>query len=186
MAACDARGCDFEIGCRANHGFFELLHVPADVATVFGEIEDGVADDLSGAVVGDVAAAVGFVEGDVHLGQQAVAGAEMFFFSVAAQGDDVGVLAEEQDVGDGASFAGFDELILERAGWGVGQEACVYLPADFFWVVHVPLKTRRRLPRVPWRTEVRRYESEAKAVRSRFAGPAATKANSTTTAEAPT
>jgi hypothetical protein len=45
-----------------------LLDVPADVAAMFGEIEDGVADDLAGTVVGDVAAAVGFVEGDIYLG----------------------------------------------------------------------------------------------------------------------
>src|SRR5271163_2406996 len=69
-----------------------------------------------------------------------IAGAEIFFFSVAAQGDHVRVLAEEQDVWDVAGFAGFDELILERAGLGVGQEACVHLPADFFWVDHEPLK----------------------------------------------
>jgi hypothetical protein len=75
-----------------------------------------------------------------------VAGAEMFFFSVAAERDHVRVLAEEQDVGNGASFAGFDELTLERTSWGVGQEACVYLPADFFWVVHEPLNTHRMLP----------------------------------------
>ena len=52
-----------------------------------------------------------------------MAGAEIFFFSVAAQSDHMRVLAEEQDVWDRAGFAGFDELILERAGFGVGQEA---------------------------------------------------------------
>jgi hypothetical protein len=65
-----------------------------------------------------------------------IAGAEMFFFAVAAQGDGVRMLAEEQDVGDGAGFAGFYELILKRAGWGVRQEARVYLPAYFFWMLH--------------------------------------------------
>jgi hypothetical protein len=81
-----------------------------------------------------------------------IAGAEMFFFAVAAQGDGVRMLAEEQEVWDRAGFAGFDELMLERAGWGVGQEACVHLPADFFWVVHGPLKMHRSLPDITWRT----------------------------------
>src|SRR5271170_1753740 len=71
--------------------------------------------------------------------------------------------------------------MLERAGLGVGQEACVQLPADFFWVVHEPLKTRRLLPHFTWRTEVRRYECQVNgkptstAARSQKAGPAATK-----------
>src|SRR5271163_960354 len=91
-----------------------------------------------------------------------MAGAEIFFFSVAAQGDHVRVLAEEQDVWDGAGFAGFDELILERAGCGVGQEACVHLPASFFWLLHetvavfggsppirIALTAQARLPMLP-------------------------------------
>jgi hypothetical protein len=81
-----------------------------------------------------------------------VVGAEMFFFAIAAQGDGVRMLAEQQDVGNGAGFAGFDELILKRAGWSVGQEACVHLPADFFWMVHEPLKVHRSLPDITWRT----------------------------------
>jgi hypothetical protein len=71
-----------------------------------------------------------------------VSGEEIFFFAVAAQGDYVGMLAEEQDVGDRAGFAGCDELTLQRASLGVGQESCVHLPANFFWVVHEPLKPR--------------------------------------------
>jgi hypothetical protein len=66
--------------------------------------------------------------------------------AVAAQRDCVRMLAEEQDVWDGAGFAGFDELMLERAGWGVGQEACVYLPADFLWVLHETVAVSGGLP----------------------------------------
>ena len=75
-----------------------------------------------------------------------IAGAEMFFFAVAAQGDGVRMLAEEQDVGDGAGFAGFYELILKRAGWGVRQEARVYLPADFLWMLHETVAVSGGLP----------------------------------------
>jgi len=70
----------------------------------------------------------------------------MLFFSVAPQRDYVRVLAEKQDVWDGAGLAGFDELMLERARGRVRQEPCIYLPADFFWVVHEPLNVRRMLP----------------------------------------
>ena len=75
-----------------------------------------------------------------------VARAEMFFFSVAAQGDRVRMLAEEQDVWDDAGFAGFNELILKRAGWGVRQEASVYLPANFFWLLHEAVAVFGGLP----------------------------------------
>jgi hypothetical protein len=86
------------------------------------------------------------VEGHIHLREQVVVGTKMFFFSVAAQGDGVRMLAEEQDVWNGAGFAGFDELMLERAGWGVGQEACVYLPADFLWALHETVAVSGGLP----------------------------------------
>jgi|SRR5580658_1871864 hypothetical protein len=70
----------------------------------------------------------------------------MFFFSVAAQGDCVRMLAEEQDVWDCAGFAGFDELMLELAGEGVGQEVCVYVPTDFFWLLHETVAISGGLP----------------------------------------
>ena len=56
------------------------------------------------------------------------------------------VLAEEKDVWDRAGFARFDELVLKAAGLGVGQEARVYLPADFFWVVHETVAVSGGLP----------------------------------------
>jgi hypothetical protein len=70
----------------------------------------------------------------------------MFFFSVAAQRDCVRMLAEEQDIRNGAGFAGFDELMLKRAGGDVGQKACVYLPANFSWVVHETVAVFGGLP----------------------------------------
>ena len=70
----------------------------------------------------------------------------MFSISVAAQGDYVRVLAEQQDVRDRAGFASFNEFLLERARGGVGQEACVYVPTDFFWVVHETVAVSGGLP----------------------------------------
>jgi len=56
------------------------------------------------------------------------------------------MLAEQQDIWNRAGFAGFDELLLQRAGWCVGQKARVYLPADFFWVVHETVAVSGGLP----------------------------------------
>ena len=51
----------------ANHDFLELAHVPAHVAADLAELQDGIADDLAGAVIGDVAAAIGMMELDAQL-----------------------------------------------------------------------------------------------------------------------
>jgi hypothetical protein len=86
------------------------------------------------------------MEGDVHLGEEVVIRAEILAAAIAAESDYVRMFAEEQHVWDRAGFAGFDELTLECAGLGVGQEARVYLPADFFWVVHETVAISGGLP----------------------------------------
>ena len=108
-------GFDSEIACGANHGLFELVDVPANVAAMLGEIENRIADDLAGAVIGDVAAAVGGMEFDVHLLQHALVRAQIFGLAVAAERDYVRMLAEEQDIGNRAGFAGFDRAMLQFA-----------------------------------------------------------------------
>jgi hypothetical protein len=75
-----------------------------------------------------------------------IAGTEIFAVAVAAQGYRVRMLAEEQDVGNGSGFAGFDELMLECARGSVGQQACVHLPADFLWVLHETVAVSGGLP----------------------------------------
>ena len=105
--------------------------VPADVAAVLGKIEDRIADDLAGTVIGDVAAAVAGMKFDVLLREQSVGDAQIVAGAVAAERDDMGVLAEEQHVGDGASFAGSDELPLQFVRRGVGDQPQIHHPAGF-------------------------------------------------------
>ena len=66
-ASRNTRGLNAKSGGRPNHGLFELAHVPDDVAPDFAKLQNGVADHLSRAVVGDVAAAVGVMELHAHL-----------------------------------------------------------------------------------------------------------------------
>src|SRR5215210_5898691 len=48
----------------ANHHLFDIAHVAVHVAAVRLQVEDRVADDLSWAVIGDVAASSGLVYAD--------------------------------------------------------------------------------------------------------------------------
>ena len=56
------------------------------------------------------------------------------------------MLAEEQDVRDRAGFTGFHESTLQGAGGSVGQQPCVHLPANFFWMVHESVAISGGLP----------------------------------------
>jgi len=119
----NAKGGDAEISGGANHDFFKRADVPVNVAADDIEIENGIADDLTGAVIGDVAAAIGFAKLDIFLPQNIFGGEEIFLASVAAEGEDMWMLAEEENVVDGAGFAGGDDAPLEGVGVGPGEEA---------------------------------------------------------------
>src|SRR5260221_9165330 len=119
----DAIGADAEIGGGADHGFFERADIPVNVASDGTEIQDGVADDLAWAVISDVAAAVGFAEVDIFLAEDIFGSEKIFLAGAAAEGQNVGMFAEEDDVVDGAGFAGGDDALLEGVGVGPGEEA---------------------------------------------------------------
>jgi hypothetical protein len=55
----NAAGLDAEIGQRIDDGLLDGPDVSAHVALPFAQVQDGIADELAGAVIGDVAAAVG-------------------------------------------------------------------------------------------------------------------------------
>jgi len=112
----DAVGADAEIGGGADHGFFEGADIPVNVAADGTEIQDGVADDLAWAMISDVAAAVGFAEFDIFLAEDIFGSEKIFLAGAAAEGQNVGMFAEEDDVVDGAGFAGGDDALLEGVG----------------------------------------------------------------------
>src|SRR6516165_718704 len=137
MPSLDAFCRDPEIGCRANHHFLELLDVPADVAALFGQIKNGVGDDLAGAVVGNVAAAIRTVQFDVPLFKHTSRCAQVFDLSVSPQGDDMRVLTKKQDVGNRSRLASFDKLTLQCTGRTIRDQAQVNYPADFFVAIQL-------------------------------------------------
>src|SRR5215472_4390280 len=54
-----ASGLDPVFLGHADENFFERAHVPADITAMLSEVDNRVADQLTGAVIGDVTAAVG-------------------------------------------------------------------------------------------------------------------------------
>jgi hypothetical protein len=73
-ASGDSLGEDAEVGRGANKGFFE----PADVVDgteargEAAEVEDGIPDELTGAMVGDIASTIDFVNLDATAGEELI------------------------------------------------------------------------------------------------------------------
>jgi hypothetical protein len=61
--ALTALGGDAEASGKADEKFFEKAEVEVQVASTIVEIEDGIAGELAGAVVGGLAAAIGLEDG---------------------------------------------------------------------------------------------------------------------------
>jgi hypothetical protein len=126
----DAAGGQAEFAAEADEGFF---HEPDEVdrpeAAADGrvaqaaEIEDRVADQLAGAVVGHVAAAVDLVEGDAAAFEQLVRCQNVGTVGVTAQGEHGRVLQQQEHVADAILLAEIDELGLETQGLGVVDAA---------------------------------------------------------------
>ena len=82
-------------------------------------------------MVRDVAAAICRLKFHIHLSKHPVRCAQVLRLSVAAEGNYVRMFAEEQNIGNRASFASFDEAPLQFKRFSVGNEAPVEYPANF-------------------------------------------------------
>ena len=94
------------------------MRLPSGVAKS-AQVEDGIADDLSGAVKGDIAAAVAFEQLDAALGKEFGRSDYVCGFRVAAERDDRRVFEQEQDIADLFFFAQRDQLLLQAQAGGV-------------------------------------------------------------------
>ena len=113
----NAARLDAEIRECIDERLFDGPYVRTHVALPFAQVHDGIADDLPRSVIGDVAAAVGGMESDTGAGQDLFAGQQVFHVTVAPHRDGVGVLQQEELVGDGAGLAlGHQPLLpIERS-----------------------------------------------------------------------
>ena len=102
-ALADALGHDAEVAAGADKNLFEQTNVVDRTEVraflageVAAEVDDGIADELARAVVGDVSTAIDFVEFDSALGEKIVAGENVGAMAVAAKSEDRRVFEQEQ------------------------------------------------------------------------------------------
>src|SRR5579884_3852915 len=124
-SAFEAVRMNVELCEGVDERLFDGANIRDYVALPFAEIEDGVTDDLAGAMIGDVAAAIGVMELDAGALENLGRREEICKMAVPAQRDDMGVLDDEERVGDFAALARVDELFLDGEGFGVGDIAQV-------------------------------------------------------------
>jgi hypothetical protein len=104
--SCDAASADAIDSAEADERFFHHANEvdgtePATPRVLeAAEIEDGVANELAGAMVGDVATAIDFVEGDAAAQEELVRGEDVGAAGVAAKRKNRRVFEEEEGVFD--------------------------------------------------------------------------------------
>ena len=116
---------DAEFPDSANQHLFEIAHVPVDVAPVGLQIDDRIADELTGTVKGHVAAASRFEQLDAFSLECFGRGEHVrsLVSGPNAERDDVGMLQQEELIGDDALLALVDELALNIQRVLVGDAA---------------------------------------------------------------
>ena len=86
------------------------------VAAIGIEVDDRIADELTGTVIGDVAAASGFVHLDAARGERVGGGEDVRASAVAAHAErhHLRMFEQQQRVGNAAGAAFFDQRALQR------------------------------------------------------------------------
>jgi hypothetical protein len=116
---------DPKTGEGIDNGLFNGAQVCDNITLPFLEIEDGIADDLTGSVIRDVAATICFFKRDARVAQHVGWGKEIFHVPVAAERDDVRVLDEQKLIGDFAPLALFNELALHCERLGIADASTI-------------------------------------------------------------
>src|SRR5579863_4077770 len=83
------------------------------------QIKNGISDQLSRAVKGNVAAAIAFEDLDAPLGEELGRGQNVLGLRVAAKSNDRRVLQEKNNVSDASFFAQPNQLFLQALSGGV-------------------------------------------------------------------
>lgn len=104
---------DAEMGNGSNDHFLKIPHVAANIATVRGEVENRIADQLPRTVIRDVSSASRFVQLHTQLGTTLGRHKDVRQLCCAPERDDVGVFEEEERVRNLIPFALLDEPPLE-------------------------------------------------------------------------
>ena len=114
---------DAEADQGANQDFFQLPEVLSEVGAVAGEVQDGITDNLTGAVVGYVSAAVGVDQLNAAVGELGLLDEDVIEASGTAEGDYGRVFQEDKGVRGLASDATVPEAGLEVKGGLIVNES---------------------------------------------------------------
>jgi hypothetical protein len=121
--ALHAARVDPVLASRTNQHLFEIANVSMNILTIRFEINDRIANNLSGPVIRDVAAAAGLMHFDAARAQQLWCGQNVRTAAVAAhaQRQDMRVFNQQQRVINRAAHPIFDECALQGDRIAVGD-----------------------------------------------------------------
>lgn len=122
----NASGGKAVFGRHADENLFEGAHVPGDIAPMLFEIENRITHKLAWSMIGDIPAAVGFVEFSAKLGQPLRLGKQIFALGVASERVNVRMLQKEKRIRYLAGFALGDPLFLQVERRGVIDPAAMF------------------------------------------------------------
>src|SRR5262245_37427397 len=114
-----------EVAGRANQHLFEIAHITMHIAAIGTKVEDRVSHELTGSVVGDVAAAPRLVDFDSALSEQLPTCQDMAAPAVSlhAKRQDMRVLHEQEHVVDLSRSTLLDQLTLKRERLAIRDQA---------------------------------------------------------------
>ena len=125
-----ATGLAAETPRRRDETFFERPQTPGKAPPMLSQVENGIADQLPGAVIGDVAATVG-LENFSAQGRQALARNEQVLtLGIPPQLVNVRVLEQQKRIGNLAGLALGHALALELERVGVGHRPALFNQAE--------------------------------------------------------
>src|SRR5688500_18165402 len=129
-APCHPAGLDTEVAAGPEHDIFQIAHVLVHVTAIGMEIEDRIANELTGTMIGDVAAPPGLMKFDVPRREQLRRRDQMRTCGVRfdAERDDMRMFEQKEEVGDTAGATFLDERSLHVARDRIRNHA---QPPDF-------------------------------------------------------
>jgi hypothetical protein len=117
-----------EVAASADQHLFEKADVIhwAEVRASFSgklatEVEDGISDELTRAVVGDVSTAIDFVQFHSAFCEKVIAGKDVGAMGIAAERQHRRMLQQEQRVADKILLPCCDDPLLDGYGFGIGN-----------------------------------------------------------------
>ena len=108
-------------GAGRDERRLEGTHERADQEAPLVKPDDGIRHELAGPVVGDLAATLGSNDRDAASGELLVAREDVGRVRLPAEGQDGGMLQQQELVADRACRALIDEPLLQRVGIAVGH-----------------------------------------------------------------